>query len=271
MPQQAMDDEGDVMLKVATYNINSIRARLEPLLQWLEREKPDVLCLQEIKVQDEEFPAQPILDAGYHVVFRGQKSHAGVAIISREPAEHVSFGLDDGGERDEPRLIRAVIRGVPVVNTYVPQGRSPDSDHFQYKLEWLARLRHFFDRHYSPQQPLLWMGDFNVAPEPIDVHDPKRLENHVDFHPEARTALDEVRKWGFVDMLRHHHPDEEGLYTYWDYRTRDPVDRNLGWRVDHIWATQPLADQSRRVWIDVDARRAERPSDHTYLVAEFDL
>ena len=261
----------DGMLKVATYNANSIRSRLELVLGWLEKENPDILCLQETKVQDEEFPAEPIRDAGYRVVFRGQKGYAGVAIVSREEPQEVVFGFDDGGEPDEARLIRAVIGGIPVVNTYVPQGRSPDSEHFRYKLEWLARLRALFERHYSPQEPLLWMGDFNVAPEPIDVHNPKRLKNHVDFHPQARAALERVREWGFVDVFRLHHPDEPGQYTFWDYRVRGALERGLGWRVDHIWATEPLARKSTRAWIDVEARQAERPSDHTFLVAEFAL
>ena len=254
------------VLKVATFNANSVRVRMEQVLDWLRREEADILCIQETKVQDPDFPAEPFREVGYHVVFRGQKSYAGVAIVSREEPQEVDFGLNGG---DEARLIRAVIRGIPVVNTYVPQGRSPDSEHFQYKLQWLARLRAFFERHYSPQEPLLWMGDFNVAPEPIDVHDPQRLKNHVDFHPEARVALERVREWGFVDVFRRHHPDEPGHYSYWDYRARNPVERGIGWRVDHIWATEPLARKSTGAWIDVEARRAERPSDHTFLVAEF--
>jgi exodeoxyribonuclease-3 len=258
-------------LKVATYNANSIRTRLEQVLEWLGREQADVLCLQETKVQDNDFPAQPFQEAGYHVVFRGQKAHAGVAVVIREEPQQVSFGFDDGGEPDEPRLIRAVIGGIPVVNTYVPQGRSPDSEHFQYKLAWLARLRLLFERDYAPDEPLLWMGDFNVAPEPVDVHDPKRLEGHVDFHPEARAALERVREWGLIDVFRLHHPDEPGQYTFWDYRVRGALERGLGWRVDHVWATEPLARRSTRAWIDVEARRAERPSDHTFLVAEFGL
>jgi exodeoxyribonuclease-3 len=253
-------------MKVATYNANSIRTRLGQVLDWLSGEAPDVLCLQETKVQDSDFPAEPFREAGYQVVFRGQKAYSGVAIVSREEPQEVGFGLD--GE-DEARLIRAVIRGIPVVNTYVPQGRSPDSEHFQYKLEWLARLRALFERHYSVRKPLLWMGDFNVAPEPIDVHDPKRLKNHADFHPEARAALERVREWGFVDVFRRHHADEPEQYTFWDYRVRNALERGLGWRVDHIWATEPLARQSTGAWIDVEARRAERPSDHTFLVAEF--
>jgi len=261
----------DSMLKVATYNTNSIRSRLELVLDWLHREAPDILCLQETKVQDADFPATPFQDAGYHLVFRGQKAHAGVAIVSQEEPQEMVFGFDDGGEPDEPRLIRTVIAGIPVVNTYVPQGRSPDSEHFQYKLEWLARLRALFERHYTPEKPLLWMGDFNVAPEPIDVHDPKRLKDHVDFHPEARAALERVQEWGFVDVFRRHHPEEPGQYTFWDYRVRGSLERGLGWRVDHIWATEPLAQRSTRAWIDVEARQAERPSDHTFLVAEFAL
>jgi exodeoxyribonuclease-3 len=257
------------VLKVATYNANSIRTRMGLITAWLERESPDVLCVQETKVQDEDFPAAPIRGAGYHVVFRGQKAHAGVAIVSREEPAEVACGLDDGDEPDAARLIRAVIGGIPVVNTYVPQVRSPDSEHFQYKLKWFARLRALFERHYAPDQPLLWMGDFNVATEPIDVYDPKGLEGHVDCHPEARAALERVREWGFVDVFRLHHPHEPGQYTYYDYRARDPIARGIGWRVDHIWATESLARRSGDAWIDVEARQAERPSDHTFLVAEF--
>jgi exodeoxyribonuclease-3 len=256
---------------VATYNANSIRARMGLLLDWLGRESPDVLCVQETKVQDKDFPVEPIQEVGYHVVFRGQKAHAGVAILSRLEPREVAYGLDDGGEPDEPRLIRAVIGDIPVVNTYVPQGRALDSEHFQYKLRWLERLRSFFGRHYSPEEPLLWMGDFNVAPLPIDVHDPKGLRDHVCFTLEVREALEQVREWGFVDVFRRHHPGEEGQYTYYDYRARNPVERGVGWRVDHIWATEPLAEESTSAWIDVEARKAERPSDHTFLVARFSL
>ena len=258
-------------LRVATYNAASIRSRLDQVLSWLRTHNPDVLCVQETKVQDADFPASPIRQAGYHVAFCGQKAYAGVAIISRTEPQDVRCGLDDGGPSDEARLIRAVIRGVPIVNTYVPQGQSIDSDKFQYKLQWLGRLREWFPRHYSPQGPVLWVGDFNVAPEEIDIHDPKRLANHVDFHPLARAALEQVREWGFVDVFRMHHPGEPYQYTYYDYRVREAVDRRLGWRVDHVWATAPLARKATASWIDVEARRAERPSDHTFLVAEFAL
>jgi exodeoxyribonuclease-3 len=256
-------------LKVATYNANSIRARMGLILDWLAKESPDVVCVQETKVQDKDFPAAPIQEAGYHVVFKGQKAHAGVAIISREEPQEVAYGIPDGEEPDEPRLIRATIGGIAVVNTYVPQGRDAESDYFQYKLRWFERLLAFFEHHYSPDEPLVWMGDFNVATEPIDIHDPKALANHVDYHPDARAALERVRQWGFVDVFRRHHPDEPGQYTYYDYRVRDPIERGVGWRVDHIWATPVLAEQSTDAWIDIEPRREERPSDHTFLVAEF--
>ena len=258
------------MIKVATFNANSIRVRLALVLDWLQREAPDVLCLQETKVQDGDFPAEAFEDVGYHVVFRGQKAHAGVAMVSKHEPQDVTFGFDDGSEPDEARLLRAVVQGIPIVNTYVPQGRSIDSPMFPYKLEWFARLRRLFELCYSPGEPLLWVGDFNVAPEPMDVHDPKGLAKHVGVHPDAREALLRVKDWGLVDVFRLHCPEPE-QYTYWDYRTRNAVDRNIGWRVDHIWATKPLAARSTKSWIDVEARRAERPSDHTLLVAEFDI
>jgi exodeoxyribonuclease III len=257
-------------MKVATFNANSIRSRMPAILDWLAKESPDVLCVQETKVQDVDFPAKPLEAAGYHVIFKGQKAHAGVAIISREPLNEVAFGIDDGGEPDEARLIRGVIQDVVIINTYVPQGRSVDSPHFQYKLEWFARLRDLFERHYSPAGRLLWLGDFNVATDPIDVHDPKRLEDHVDYHPLARDALQRVKEWGWIDLYRLHHPDER-QYTYYDYRVRDAVERGVGWRVDHIWGAEAMAEKCVRSWIDLDPRLGEKPSDHTFLVAEFAL
>lgn len=259
------------LFKVATFNCNSIRSRLPLVLSWLEKEEPDVLCLQETKVQDGEFPEAAIREAGYHPGFRGQKGQAGVAILTKEEPKEVDFGLDDGGPPDEARLVMIRIGEIPIVNTYVPQGQSIDSPMFQYKLEWFSRLGDYFARHFSPHEPLLWCGDFNVAPEDIDVHSPQKLLNHVDFHPEVRAALERIRAWGFVDVFRRHHPGEPGQYTFWDYRVPGALERNLGWRVDHIWATKPLAEKSVRAWIDREARRAEKPSDHTFLVAEFQI
>lgn len=257
--------------RVATFNTNSVRVRLDQIVAWLQRETPDVLALQETKAQDIDFPMQAFRSVGYHVVYRGQKAHAGVAMLSREEPRDVRFGLDDGGDPDEPRLVQASVAGIPIVNTYVPQGNAPDAPQFAYKLRWFARLKGYFERHFAAGQPLLWVGDLNVAPEPIDIYDPVGLADNVDFHPLARAALKDVTDWGLVDVVRRLHPDEPEIYTYWDYRMRNAVQRKAGWRVDHIMATEPLARRATRCWVDVQARLVERPSDHTFLVAEFEL
>ena len=189
-------------MKIATFNANSVRSRIDQISAWLAREKPDILCLQETKVQDPDFPVEAFRSAGYHVAFRGQKAGAGVAIATREEPGEVFYGFDTGKERDEARLIRLKAAGVSVITTYVPQGRDVESEHFAYKLAWFGRLRKLLEKHYSPEEPLVWCGDFNVAPEEIDVHNPKGLKNHVDFHPKARAALEKVRAWGFVDVFR---------------------------------------------------------------------
>jgi exodeoxyribonuclease-3 len=258
------------MFKAATFNANSIRSRLPIILAWLEKNAPDVLCVQETKVQDPDFPIEAFRDAGYHVVFKGEKSYNGVAIISRrEPAE-VSFGLNDGGPADEARLAAAKIGPLNVVNTYVPQGTAVGDPRFQYKLEWFARLRRLLDARFTPRAPLVWMGDLNVAPEPIDVYDPAHLAGSVCFHPDEQAALKSVMEWGFIDVFRKH-CGEGGQFTFWDYRIVNSVKRNIGWRLDHILATKPLAAKSTAAWIDREPRLLPKPSDHTFLVAEFDL
>ncbi len=253
--------------KIATFNANSIRVRLEQILTWLDRTGADVLAVQETKAQDDEFPANEIREAGYHVVYRGQKSHAGVAIISRSEPQEVRCGFGVGD--DESRLICCVVDGVPVVNTYVPQGQDVAAEAYQYKLRWLARLGEFFEAEYSPHEPLIWLGDLNVAPEPIDVYEPKRHEGHVDYSPAVREALAHICHWGFTDIVRRKHPGEPNLYSYWDYRAKNPVAEFKGWRVDHIMVTEPLAERCVCAWIDTEARLVERPSDHTFVVAEF--
>jgi exodeoxyribonuclease III len=258
-------------LRLATFNANSIRIRLPQILEWLTHNHVDVLCVQETKVQDHEFPREEIEEQGYHVVYRGIKSHAGVAVISRHEPTEVAFGLDDGGEPDEERVIRLRIGELAVVNTYVPQGRTIDHEMFAYKLAWFQRLRALFARDYSTDELLVWTGDMNVAPEPIDVHDPVANKNHVDFYPPAREAFAEACAWGFVDVFRLHHPDEPEQYSYWDYRVRNALERGVGWRIDHILATPPLAERCTDAWIDREARQAERPSDHTMVVADFRL
>jgi len=255
--------------KIATYNVNSIRSRLHIIIPWLEKNHPTVFCMQETKVEDERFPAQEFEDAGYHVVFKGEKRYNGVAIASLIKPDKASFGLDDGGPTDGDRLIHGVFSGIPVVNTYVPQGYDRESPRFQYKLQWFKRLRAFFAKHYSSKEPLIWCGDLNVAPEEIDVHNPKRLLGHVCFNPEVWEVFDSVKSWGLVDIFRRHHAGESGQYTFFDYRAPKAVERKLGWRVDHILATPALADTSISCSIDMGPRLAEKTSDHTIVVAEF--
>lgn len=257
-------------MKIATFNANGIRARLPLILEWLAKESPDVLCVQETKVRDADFPGQPLVDLGYHCSFRGQKSYNGVAILSRNRPEEVAYGFADRDDTEEPRLIRAKVLGIPVVNTYVPQGYAPESEKFQYKLQWLGRLRDYFSEHFEPTVPLLWAGDFNVAPEPIDVYDPEKLLGSVGFHPDEHRALSAVKEWGFVDVFRTHE-SRDNMYTFWDYRIPEAVKRGLGWRIDHLWATPPLAEKSTRAWIDLAPRLSHKPSDHTVVVAEFDI
>lgn len=255
-------------MKAASFNVNSLRARLPVVLGWLGEHRPDVLCVQETKVQDADFPTEEFDKTGFKYVFKGQKSYNGVAIFSRGEMRNVKFGFDDE-PKDEPRLIKAEIKGITVVNSYVPQGESPESEKFEYKLNWFERLVGYFDRNFKASEPVLWVGDLNIAPEPIDVYDADALLGHVCFHPEVHKALQKAMEWGFVDVFRRH-CSEAGQYTFWDYRLRNSFKRNLGWRLDHILATRVLAENSTACYIDKGPRIAERPSDHTPVVAEFD-
>lgn len=254
---------------VATFNANSIRARLSAVLEWMKKQEPDVLCLQECKVQEKDFPFAAFEPLGYTALYRGQKSYNGVAVITKHPAAEVRTGLYEGVE-EEARFISAAIRKIPVVNAYVPQGVAPGTEKFDYKLRWLKELLSHLGRSYSPKVPLLVTGDFNVALEPKDVYDPEAMKGEVGFHPDEQAILREYLSWGLVDVLRKHRP-EGGLYTFWDYRIPNALKRKMGWRIDYIFATPPLAQKCKNAWIDLEARAAEKPSDHTFLVAEFDL
>lgn len=257
--------------KIATYNVNSIRRRLPIVQNWLGRRKPDVLCLQETKVQDAEFPVEVFRETGYSLVFRGMKAYNGVAVLSRTKPDVVSAGFGDGKETDDPfRMMHVVIKGLSIINTYVPQGRSIDSSNYQYKLEWFHRLREYFARHLSPDEPAIWCGDMNVAPEPVDVFSPEKHITHVCFHQDVRQAYKETVAWGFVDVFRRIHPRQQ-QFTFWDYRRPSALEANRGWRIDHILATPSLAVRCRTVGVDLQPRKAESPSDHTVLWAKFSL
>ena len=258
------------IFKLATYNVNSVRSRLHVIIPWLRENRPDVLCMQETKVEDGKFPRAEFESAGYHVSFSGGKKDNGVAIASLNVPAELVCGFDtDPPDRD--RLIRANFSEITVINTYVPQGYKMDNPKFQYKLKWYARFRKYLEDHFSPEDPLIWCGDLNVAPENIDVHNPKRLLGHVDFNPVVWEAFAYIKDWGLVDVFRKHHPGEPHQYTFFDYRIPGTVERGLGWRVDHILATAGLAKKCTDCRIDMKPRYMEKTSDHTVLIAEFKI
>ena len=256
--------------KLATFNVNGVRARMHILLPWLAEQQPDVLCLQEIKCQDKDFPAEQFSEAGYEAIFQGQKSYNGVAILSRQaPREHGS-GFNGQWQDDQARLIWARHGDLLIVNTYVPQGRDPQDPAFTYKLEFFNQLRVLFGVKSSPDQKVIWCGDINVAPQDIDLYDPEALAGAIGCHPDERAAYQAVLDWGFSDVFRRLHPDKQ-QFTFWDYRLRGAQSRGLGWRIDHILATGSVAEACVSCWADEAPRRLEKPSDHTPLVAEFDF
>lgn len=256
-------------MKIATFNANSIRARLGITLDWLEQHRPDVLCVQETKVRDEEFPLPVFAGAGYATTFRGEKSYNGVAVLSRQIPDTVCFGFDDDESPDETRLVYTRFGAMHIVNTYVPQGREVDHAMYQYKLRWLARLKDYFTRRFTPQMDVLWVGDLNVARDARDIHNAEMQTNHVCYHQDVRNAFEETLAWGFTDLFREHHP-EPGQYSFFDYRVPNAVKRGMGWRIDYLLASPSLAKMCTDAYIDLAPRLKQKPSDHTFLVGEFD-
>jgi exodeoxyribonuclease III len=256
-------------MRIATWNVNSVRARLERLLAWLKKAQPDIVCLQELKVIDAAFPYEAIREAGYHAAVHGQKTYNGVAILSRtEPAE-VRQGMDDGVDDPQARFLTADVGGVQVVSAYVPNGQIVDSEAYAYKLDWLRRLRAFLERHYTPETPLVVCGDFNVARDENDVANPAAWAETVLFHPTSRAALEELLSWGLVDVLRQQHPEGK-LYSWWDYRML-AFAKNDGLRLDYVFAIGPLAKLCTCAEIDRAERKGDKPSDHAPVMATFQL
>jgi exodeoxyribonuclease-3 len=255
-------------LKIATFNANSVRSRLPIVLKWLNAERPDVLAVQETKVMDDQFPRADFENAGWHAAIRGQKSYNGVAFFSRKPLDSVDATWDPSGSGEARTLVGRMGEWL-LINTYVPQGFEPDSPKFENKLKFYAGLKKLFAKHVRPDAPALWMGDLNVAPTEIDLWDPKRNAEHVCFHPKARAALAAACDGLWTDLFREKEkgPDH---YTYWDYLIPTNFSRNRGWRIDHMMGTPPAVRRLKNIWIDRAPRGWEKPSDHTFLVAEFD-
>ncbi|NJL01913.1 MAG: exodeoxyribonuclease III [Spirulinaceae cyanobacterium SM2_1_0] len=260
-------------MKIATWNVNSIRSRQTIVSAWLAVNPVDALCLQETKVEDQSFPRAPFEELGYHLAIAGQKAYNGVAIFSRVPLEDVIIGFEPllGDTASEfsaqQRVIAGVLNGVRLVNLYVPNGASPGSDKYEYKLRWLAALRDYLLalRDRQPTE-LCVCGDFNVAPEDRDIYKPEGKQDHIMATPAEREALQKVLSIGLQDALRKFTSDG-GLFTWWDYR-QGGFSRDRGWRIDHHYLTSGLYAQATGCTIDREPRGLEKPSDHTPVIVE---
>jgi len=255
-------------MRIASWNVNSLRVRLPQVLDWLAAVGPDVVALQETKLQDGQFPHAELRAAGYHAESSGQKTYNGVAVLTREPARDVIRDIP-GLEDPQRRILGLSCGGVRVLNLYVPNGESVDSDKYRYKLQWLAAVTRFIRDEVARHPNLVVLGDFNIAPAPLDVHDPAAWEGQVLFSAAERQGFAHLLATGLCDTLRLWHPAEPA-YTWWDYRMA-AFRRNLGLRIDHILASPPLCERCLDCRVDTAPRAWERPSDHAPVVAEFDL
>jgi exodeoxyribonuclease-3 len=247
-------------MRITTWNVNSIRQRLDRVRAWLFAHQPDVACLQETKVVDDDFPRAPFEDLGYAVETFGQKTYNGVALLSRKPVTDVTRGFPGDADDAQRRMIAATVAGVRIVNVYVPNGEAPDSPKFAFKMEWLARLTDWLRAAAATTNSLVVLGDFNIAPEERDVHFLDEWRGHVHFHPREHEALAKIRAVGLEDVFRRHH-EEGGHYSWWDYRGL-AFPRNDGLRIDLILASAAVAQRSKGCEIDRPERKGEKPSDH---------
>ncbi|EAU74475.1 exodeoxyribonuclease III [Synechococcus sp. RS9916] len=259
---------------IASWNVNSVRTRLDHVLAWLQSHQPDLLCLQETKVADPLFPQTAFESIGYRVSFHGQKSYNGVALISRTPLDDVRCGfigelpgdLEAGELGEQKRVISALLDGVRVVNLYVPNGSSLTSDKYPYKLKWLNCLKRYREAAQERDEPLCIVGDFNIGMEARDIHDPERLTGGIMASDAERTALNEALGEGMVDVFRAFEPDA-GHWSWWDYRS-GAWNRDSGWRIDHIYLSEDLLDLARSCVIHKQERGKEQPSDHAPVVVD---
>ncbi len=255
-------------MRIATWNVNSLKARLGRVEQWLVEVAPDIVCLQETKLADDAFPTMAFAALGYEAVHHGEGRWNGVAILSRSGIDQVVDGFAPGIEPDdEARLLSATCDGVRVMTVYVPNGRALGHPMYHHKLSWLARLRLHLEAQARPDEDVVVCGDFNIAPDDRDVWDPAACHGGTHVSQAERTALAEVARWGLVDVFRQRH-QEHGLFSWWDYRAGN-FHKHLGMRIDLVYASRPLADRLSWVLIDRNARKGKLPSDHAPVVAEF--
>ena len=252
---------------LATWNVNSIKMRAPAVAAWIDARRPDLLALQELKLTEDDFPGAEFATRNFRAAIHGQKTYNGVAFLSADALEDVAKGMPEMEDDPQARLIKARRGDVTIINVYVPNGSTVGSDKYAYKMRWLdAFARHLESRH-RPDEALVVVGDFNVAPEARDIYDPVAFKDQVLFSEPERAALGRLFDWGLVDLFRRFH-EGAGLYSWWDYRAA-AFRRKLGARIDLILATRALADRALRCEIDVEPRRAEKPSDHTPVWAQF--
>ncbi len=253
-------------MKIASWNVNSLRVRLPHVLDWLQAQQPDCLCLQETKLPDDQFPEAALREAGYHVVYSGQRTYNGVAIVSRNEAHAVDAGLPAFND-DQKRVLAATFGSLRVLNVYVPNGQAVDSDKYRYKLEWLRHLHEYVAAELVRYPEFVILGDFNIAPTDRDVHDPEAWAGKVLFSEPERRAFQGLLDLGLHDTFRRLAPQTQA-YSWWDYRAA-AFRRNRGLRIDHILCSEPLTARLTAAAIDTAPRKRERPSDHAPVSAEF--
>ncbi len=252
---------------LASWNVNSISVRLPQVLDWLKEVNADVLCLQETKIIDEKFPSAAFEAVGYQCQFFGERTYNGVAIISRLPFGKVQKGFLQEQEPHAKRFIEAVVGPAHILNAYIPNGQAVGSNKFEYKLKWLQSLKHHLEQQHDASSALVLCGDFNIAPDDRDVYRPEDVVGSIMCSEAERKSLGLIKDWGLEDAFRLHNQGP-GEFTWWDYRM-GAFRRNLGFRIDHIWATKSAASVCTRCWIDRAPRKQEKPSDHAPLLAEF--
>ena len=254
-------------IQIATFNVNSVRSRLPILEQWLHKNPVELLALQETKVTDEFFPVDFFHDLGYQIIYRGQKAYNGVAVATRFEPIRVHFGFNDSEDPlADTRLILIQTPHFFLLNSYIPQGKSIDHLDYQFKMRFFQRIHNWLKNDFSLQDPLVWVGDMNVAPTAIDVANPEEKKNHVCFHEDVREVYYHTVNWGLIDLFRQFN-SQPGEYSFWDYRERNSFRLNIGWRLDHILCTPSLAKFAVDCYIDKEPRGWEKPSDHTPVVA----
>lgn len=257
-------------MRVATWNVNGLRARLDFVLHWLRDRRPDVVGLQEVKTSDEQFPHDVFTAAGYHSTVHGQKAWNGVAFLTREPAQHLRSGLP-GAEDHGARLLTVEVAGITYTTVYCPNGKSVEHEDFPRKLQWFDRLLAHLEREHDPAQPLLIGGDFNICPAPLDSWNDAALAGQI-FHTDAeRSRFQSLLDWGLIDVFRHRHPDER-QFSWWDYRG-GAFHKKQGLRIDFLLATRPVVERLKAVEIDREYRKKKSdltPSDHAPVFADIE-